>query len=68
MDLHVLGCPEHDLIISRKYFLSVRDKNFVSSIAQELKQRVSGNFIFSDILTRIDVCHLLMKIAQLVAL
>ena len=35
MDLHVLGCPERDLIISGKC-LSVCHKNFVASVAREL--------------------------------
>ena len=44
MDLHVLGCPEHDLTIFGKCLsvcLTVWDKNFVTSVAQELKHRIS---------------------------
>ena len=48
MDLHILGCPEHDLTISGKCLsvcesvcLCVCDKNFVASVAQELMNRVS---------------------------
>ena len=33
MDLHVLGCPEHDLTTS--VCLCVFDKNFVASVARE---------------------------------
>ena len=40
MNLHVLGCLEHDLTISRKY-LSVCDKNFVKSVTRELMRRIS---------------------------
>ena len=47
MDLHVLGCPEHDLTIFRKCLsvclcvcmsvcLCVCDKNFVDIVSQEL--------------------------------
>ena len=46
MDLSVLGCPEHDFIISGKC-LSVCDKNFVASVARELMHRIQWNFIFS---------------------
>ena len=38
MDLHVLGCPEHDLTISGKC-LSECDKNFVAIV--ELMHRTS---------------------------
>ena len=51
MDLHVLGCPEHDLTISGKMFLClsmclyvcvcVYAKNFVASVARELMHRIS---------------------------
>ena len=43
MDLHVLGCPEHDFIISGKCLsvcLCVCDKNFVASVAWELMHRI----------------------------
>ena len=40
MDLHVLGCPEHDLTIFGKC-LCVCDKNFVASVARELMNRIS---------------------------
>ena len=46
MDWHVLGCPEHDCTILGKC-LSVCDKNFVGSVAQELLNKISWNFIFS---------------------
>ena len=46
MDLHVLGCPEHDLTIFGKC-LCVCDKNFVANVARELMNRISRNFIFS---------------------
>ena len=56
MDLHVLGCPEHDLTIFAKCLsvclsvclcvcmcvcLCVCDKNFVASVARELMNRIS---------------------------
>ena len=44
MDLHVLGCPEHDLTIFGKCLsacLCVCDKNFVASVARELNNRIS---------------------------
>ena len=44
MDLHVLGCSEHDLTISGKC-LSVCEKNFVASVARELMYGISWNFI-----------------------
>ena len=49
MDLHVLGCPEHDLTISGKMSvrLCVRDKKFVVSVAQELTNRIKKKIIFS---------------------
>ena len=42
MDLHVLGCPEHDLSISGKC-LSVCNKNFVANVTQELIKGISWN-------------------------
>ena len=39
MDLHVLGCPEHDFTISGKC-LRVCDKKFVASVAQELMHKI----------------------------
>ena len=36
MDLHVLGCPEHDFTISGKC-MCVCDKNFVANVAQKLE-------------------------------
>ena len=50
MDLHVLGCPEHDLTISGQC-LSVCDKNFVATVARELMHRISRKFIFRVIQT-----------------
>ena len=50
MDLHVLGCPDHDLTISGKclsVWLCVCDKNFVASVTRELMHRISWNFILS---------------------
>ena len=44
MCLHVLGCPEHVLAISGKRLCV--DKNFAASVTRELKQRLSGNFLF----------------------
>ena len=44
MDLHVLGCPEHDLAISGKYMsvcVCVSDKNFVVCITEKLMHRIS---------------------------
>ena len=48
MDLHVLGCPEHELTFSEKCLpvclcvcLHVCDKNIVASIAPELISRIS---------------------------
>ena len=45
MNLHALGCPEHDLTVSRSVCLSVclcmRDKKFVANVAQELIHRIS---------------------------
>ena len=48
MDLRILGCCKHNLIIIRKY-LSVCDKNFVGfeCVTQKLMHRISQNFIFS---------------------
>ena len=44
VDLHGLGCPEHDLTIFGKC-LSVRlcvcDKNFVASVTRELMNKIS---------------------------
>ena len=48
------GCPEHNLTISGKCLsacLCVCDKNFVASVAKELKNRISRSFIFCVILT-----------------
>ena len=63
MDLHVLRCPQYNLIISGKC-LSVCDKNIVANVARELMHRNSWNFTFSDILTQIDVEKFLVKIGQ----
>ena len=54
MDLHVLGCPEHDLNVFGKCLsdclcvclyvcvsVCVRDKNFLASVAGELMNRIS---------------------------
>ena len=45
MDLHVFGCPEHEMTISEKksvcVCVCVCDKNFVASVAQELISRIS---------------------------
>ena len=44
MDLHVLGCPDHDLNISGKCLsvcLCVCDKNFVANVARELMNNIS---------------------------
>ena len=53
-DLHVLECPEQDLTIFGKCLsvyvsvcLGVCDKNFVASVARELMNRISWNFIFN---------------------
>ena len=41
MKFHALGCPEHDLTISGKCLsVCVCDKNFVSSVTQELINRI----------------------------
>ena len=43
MDLHVLGCPEHDLTISGKCLSvcwCVCDQNFAENVAQELIDRI----------------------------
>ena len=50
--LHVLRCSQHDLIISVKCVclyvcLRMCDKKIVASVAQELMNRILGNFIFS---------------------
>ena len=69
--LHVLGCIEQDLPISRKcpsVCVFVCDKNFVSSLTQELIDKISWNFIFSIILTYIYVYQHLIKFAEQVAL
>ena len=52
MDLHVLGCPEHDLTISGKcLFVSMcATKNF-ASVARELIHRILWNFMFGVIQT-----------------
>ena len=53
MDLHVLGCPDDDLTISGKCLsvcMCVCGKSFVASLAQELMDRISLNFIFTVIL------------------
>ena len=52
MDLHDLGCPEHNLTISRKclfVYLCVHDKNFVANVARELNHRISLNIVFNVI-------------------
>ena len=42
MDLHVLGCPEHDLPDSGKRLsVCVCDKNIVVSVARGLMHRIS---------------------------
>ena len=44
MDLHVLGCPEHDFTMPGKCLsvcVCVCDKNFVASVARELMNRIS---------------------------
>ena len=69
MDLHVLGCPEHDLTIFGKCLcLCVCDKNFVASVARELMHGFSWNFIFRFTLTKIGTYQLLEEIAQQMAL
>ena len=57
MDLYILECPDHDLTISGKCLYAclsacpcVCDKNFVASVARELMQKISGNFIFGNTL------------------
>ena len=47
MDLHVLGCPEHDLATSGKC-QCVFGKNFVTSVTQELMHRISWK-IYSEL-------------------
>ena len=39
VDLHVLGCLEHDLTTFGK--MSVCEKNFVASVAKKLMHRIS---------------------------
>ena len=34
MEVHIVGCPEHNLIIFTKW-LSIRDTNFVPALAQK---------------------------------
>ena len=58
MDLHVLGCPEHDLSISGKclsvcesVYVCVRHK-FRTSVAQKLINRISWKILFNVILTK----------------
>ena len=45
MDLQVFGCPEHEMTISEKksvcVCVCVCDKNFVASVARELRNRIS---------------------------
>ena len=67
MDLHVLGCSEHDLTISRKC-LSVYDKNFMASVSRELMNKISRNFMYSITPTYISVYQLLVEIVQQIAL
>ena len=51
MDLHDLGCPEHDFTISEKCLsVCVCDKKFVGSVAPELMHIILWNFIFNIIL------------------
>ena len=63
MDLHVLGCAEHGLIISEKCLTVCVWQKFLASVVQELTDRISWNFIFSVILTWINVYQILVKIA-----
>ena len=40
IDLHVSGCPEYDLTISRKYLFVCVTKAFTASVAKELINRI----------------------------
>ena len=54
MDLHTLGCSEHELTISRKnqsMYHCVCDKNFGTSVSRELMHRILLHFISRVILT-----------------
>ena len=43
IDLHILGCPGHNLFIP-EMSVGLRDKKFVTSVARELTHRISRNF------------------------
>ena len=51
MDLHILGCHDHDFTIYTNTCLCVCEANFMAALAQNLMDGISGNFIFSCILT-----------------
>ena len=67
MDLHVFGCREHNMTVSKKFCLTVY-VSVTNFCGKNWSRSNSKNFIFSAIRTQIDVYQLLLKIVQQQAL
>ena len=62
MEIHVLGCPEHNFRIYI-YKMSVCKRNYVATVAKKLWTE-QWNFTFSWISTKIGADYILMHITS----